>query len=475
METYLTLWANDYSAPDGEGLRAPKRRNPALRSLVLGTNFLEGLEEPGPRGQSPEQLGAALAAGRDFANSANLALAQRALRALVDPQTEQGSAGASLLFPFHESLLWFDTRKSGSSGAKWAVRKVNMRGTGITLARMLLDPPAALGADTAALAGEAVARIKETLQAPSPFAQLAERLQAAVPAEADHSLTPEQAELGAWERAEVPALEELGRRVIRHARNVVSDATASPSTRMLRLRSVLALDVAHHILCRSWEASAIPTRQRYLLLTYAPEERRNNRVRIAGEASYLAARQAITQALITTLGRRAAELAADGENLLEQFEGRSNLNEIAIEMAGVEPEDTVSFAMLAGRVYEEAKGGGYGRPVDAFRVLLESIALLTGTGAYRWLRAQPELLGAMISATGRSPMDAAEFLAALREEWSLVVGEAEAVDTDLEDALDGGVLNRNARHLERLLVASGLAQALSDQTCMVGQRLREAT
>jgi hypothetical protein len=226
---------------------------------------------------------------------------------------------------------------------------------------------------------------------------------------------------------------------------------------------------------RSWDASEIPLKQRYLLLTYAPEERRANRVRIAGEASYLGARQAITQALIATIGLRASELAADGEDLHEQFENRSKLDDIAAEMEKAEPGDSSAFSALAGRVYEEAKGGGYGRPVDAFRVLLESIALLTGTGRYRWLSAQPELLGAMISATGRDAMEAPEFLSAVRDEWNLVIGEAEAVGTDLEDALDGGVLNRNARHLERLLVASGLAQALSDQTCMVGQRLREAT
>jgi hypothetical protein len=56
-----------------------------------------------------------------------------------------------------------------------------------------------------------------------------------------------------------------------------------------------------------------------------------------------------------------------------------------------------------------------------------------------------------------------------------VVGEAEAVGTVLEDVLDGGLRNRNARHVERMLTASGLAQSLSDQTCIVGQRLRDAS
>jgi hypothetical protein len=244
----------------------------------------------------------------------------------------------------------------------------------------------------------------------------------------------------------------------------------------MQLRRILALDVAHHILRRSWDASATSPGQRYLLLTYAPEERRDNRVRIASEASYQAARQTIVQALIATIARRAAELSQDaGVCFGEQFEARSQLAEVADQMQARAPGDRAAYAPLAGRVYEETRGGGYGRPVDAFRVLLESVEMLTGTGAYRWLRADPDLLGAMIAAVGGGPMESREFLSRIRAEWGIVVGEAEAVETGLESTLDGGLLNRNARHLERLLVTSGLAQALSDQTCMVGQRLREAT
>jgi hypothetical protein len=374
------------------------------------------------------------------------------------------------MLPFHESLLWFDARKSGAAGARWAVRKVNMRGTGITLARILLDPPATLALSTEAT--NAVEGIKHALQAPSPFAALAAGLQAAVPE--DDAGRPEPAETVAWNAASAPALDTLARRIIRHAQNIMSDSSTSPPARMLKLRSILALDVAVHMLERSWEASETPSDQRYLLLNYAPEERRNNRVRVASEASYQSARQSIVQALIATVARRASELANRGAELSEQFEVRSGLDGVAEEMRLLGTANATAFGPLAGRVYEEARGGGYGRPADAFRVLLDSIQLLTGTGSWRWLRAGPELLGAMIGAAGEAPMEAPRFLTLMRTEWNLVIGEGEAIGTSIENVLDGGHLNRNARHLERLLVASGLAQSLSDQTCMVGQRLREA-
>jgi serine/threonine protein kinase len=472
METFLTLWANDYEPPVGK-LRSPKRRNAALRSLAMQTNFFEGFDGVVPGGKSAEQLGSQLASGQDFANSANLSLAQRALRSLVDPQTEQGSAGASLMLPFHESLLWFDARKSGAAG-RWAVRKVNMRGTGITLARMILAPPASAGVEAADDARVALDAVRRALTAPSPFASLAQRLAAVAPFE--EQLDPEQAENAAWRAAERPELVELVRRVARHARNISRAGAASPSLRLMQLRQILALDVAFHILSRSWQASATAPAQRYLLLTYAPEARRENRVRIASEASYQAARQTIIQALIATIAKRGAELSQEpGIDFESQFEKRSALGPVAEEMQALAPGDPAAYAPVAGRVYEEAKGGGYGRPADAFRVVLESLEMLNGTGAYRWLRAGPDLLGAMIAAVGGGPMEAPEFFTRIRDEWSIVVGEAEAVETSLESVLDGGFLNRNARHLERLLVASGLAQALSDQTCMVGQRFREAT
>jgi serine/threonine protein kinase len=473
METYLTLWANGYATPGDASLRGPKRRNGALRSLATGTNFLEGLDEPGPGGHSPAWVGDSLASGRDFANSANLALAQQALGALLDPQTEQGSAGASLMLPIHESLLWFDARKSGAGGSRWAVRKVNMRGSGITLARMLLDPTDEAGPEARENGRIASTLARDALTAPSPFATLATQLNTI--AREEIGSAPEPEERLAWDAADQPQLAELGRRVARHSRSILSHAEASPSAKLLQLRSILALDLAHHMLVRSWEVNETPADQRFLLLTYAPEPRRENRVRIASEMSYRAGRQYVVQALIATIARRAAELATQGADFQDQFESRSGLEGIAEEMARLSPDDHGAFDSLAGRAYEEARGAGYGRAVEALRVLLESLGVLRGTGSYRWLRAGPELLAGMLGAVGGGPLEMPEFLRRLRAEWDVVVGDAEAVGTSLDGILDGALLSRNARHLERLLVASGLAQALSDQTCMVGQRLREAS
>lgn len=473
MEMLLTLWANAYRPPEGRRIRGPKRRNGALRSLALGVNILEGLDDPGPSGHSPSWFGEQLASGADFGNSAHLGVAQRALRALLDPLTDQGSAGASLMLPIHESLLWFDARKSGAGGRRWAVRKVNMRGSGVTFARMLLDPAEGAGSATKDDARRAIELAAEALTAPSPFAALAERLESIAPEE--RGSEPEPAENIAWDAAERPELHELGRRIARHAKTVLGQSGPSPAARLLHLRSILALDLAHHLAVRSWETCATPPEQRFLLLSYAPEARRENRVRIASEVSYQGCRQYVVQALIATIARRATVLREHGADMHVQFEGRSGLEHIAEEMAATPPGDAQGFASLAGRAYEEAKGAGYGRSVEAFRVLLESLGLLRGTGAYRWLRAGPELLAGLVAAVADRPLEMPIFLHRLRDEWNLVIGDAESVGTALEGTLDGALLSRNARHLERTLVSSGLAQALSDQTCIVGQRLRDAS
>src|SRR5207248_2846458 len=121
---------------------------------------------------------------------------QEALQALIDGRTRQGSVGALLMQPFHESLLWYDARKSGST-VKWRVRKVNMRGTGVTLARLLLDPPSYLEPELRDLARGAVDGIRGALQAPSPYGELAVRLSAVVPEE-DEERKVEPDELEAW-------------------------------------------------------------------------------------------------------------------------------------------------------------------------------------------------------------------------------------------------------------------------------------
>ena len=141
VEFLLTLVANSYTAPSHESeLKSPKMRRFALRSLVFGRNFLEGYDEliPGTA-MSAEEYGRRLACGEEVLGSSHLDRAQVALRGLVDPSTETGAEpGQYLLMPFHESLLWYDAR---SAHRRFTVRKVRMRGTGVTLARALLDPP----------------------------------------------------------------------------------------------------------------------------------------------------------------------------------------------------------------------------------------------------------------------------------------------------------------------------------------------
>lgn len=467
METLLTLWSNGYAPPEGQP-ESPKRRNGALRALAIGENFLKGFEDQALPGLTIEEMGDRLASGHDFAGSDGLALAQDALRALIDERTLQGSAGATLMLPFHESLLWYDSRQSGAA-RPWAIRKVNMRGTGLTLGRMLLAPPTGVDETTRSDAQAAVEGIKEALQAPSPFSGLASRLQVAAPDSIERrDLEPDES--AAWEAAERPSLARLAERVVRHSAAITRRPGVAASSKLMAVRSILALDIAHHALERSWEAIGTPGAQRYLLLTYTPEVRRRNRVRIASEASYQAARQSIAQAMINTLAASAARLA-EGDGTVDwdvQFERRSGLDAIAEQLADADEPD--EFTRLAGLAFEESRGAGYSRPVDAFRVLLESVDLLIGTGQYRFLRAEPELLEALAGAVGGTPMPTGDFLARLWEEWRIVVGEGEIAGTALGETLDGSLLARNARFMEQLMVDAGLAVALSDQTCMVGQR-----
>src|SRR5262245_57447121 len=92
-ETLLMLVANGYSTPKrGASLLSPKKRQFALRSLVMGTNFLEGREgrRIGRGSYTEAAYGAELARAADFAGSENLALAKAALEGLIDPQTRRG-------------------------------------------------------------------------------------------------------------------------------------------------------------------------------------------------------------------------------------------------------------------------------------------------------------------------------------------------------------------------------------------------
>jgi hypothetical protein len=73
------------------------------------------------------------------------------------------------------------------------------------------------------------------------------------------------------------------------------------------------------------------------------------------------------------------------------------------------------------------------------------------------------------------PAPVERFLELVFREWGIVIGEAEAVGTEIGGHVEGGELRRNSRFLEGLLVNAGLAVALSDQTFMVGMRQAEVT
>lgn len=116
----------------------------------------------------------------------------------------------------------------------------------------------------------------------------------------------------------------------------------------------------------------------------------------------------------------------------------------------------------------------YSRAADGVRVLVESLELVAGPPAYRYLRPRPPLLAALVGALwDEMPMSLPDFTRRVYEEWSLLVSEHDASATDAGDYLEGADLVFNERGLEALLTEAGLALALSDQTCLVGHQREE--
>ena len=457
-------------------LKSPKRQRFAVRSLALGVNFL-GAREQGRAGDdetTPSEYGASLAAGGQIRGSAHLHLAHLTLEGLVDPDTQRGQPGAWLLRPFHESLLWYDARKPSPKSIEYSVRKVYMRGSGITLARLLADPP-----DPAAgeLGRSAVAAITEALTAASPLADISVRLESVLPAEESYTLPPplEQDEQDAWERGADPRLAGLGARLCRHAEGVMRQGGTSGPARLWQLRTVLALDLAVHVLRTAWQATDTPAADRYLLLSFGGTPRALDPVRQRSEDSYRRARIRLSEATVRTLARRMREL--DGEYVVDwasEFDKRSPLSNgggdsVSSQLAALpRPASAEDYLRLARASVESAN---YDRAEDGFRVLLESVGALVGTGSYRYLTATPDLLAALVgSLSARMPMASRDFFAAVREEWGFVVNQESAAGTALAAQLDGAGLERNARRAEKLMSDAGLALGLSDRTTMVGER-----
>lgn len=465
-ETLLTLAENGYGPPAG-GLTSPKRERFAVRSLALSENFLEERTEgrAASADMSPQRYGGLLAAGDEVRDSANLCLAKQALEGLIDPSTQSGQRGTWLLFPFHESLLWYDARRQRGRG--WGVRKVYMRGSGITLARLLADPPSPLAAEAGVAA---VAMIRDALQQQSPLARIAEHLESAVAPSPGARL--EEDEQSAWDEGGSARLAGLSERVCRHAEGVLGQGSASGPARLWQLRMILALDLALHALGAAWDATGTPAESRHLLLVFGGPPRAENRVRQRSEETYRRSRILIREATVRTLSASMEEIGAEERtpDWTEEFDSRTlrrpEMQRVVSELrAGRQP---ANYERLAREAFE---GANYDRTGDGYRVLLESVGMLSGTGAYRYLSATPDLLGAMAGALSAGmPMASDVFWQAVFDEWGLVVGAGQLGETSLAGQLDGADLARNARRAEAVLAEGGMAVALSDRTTLVGER-----
>lgn len=477
-ETLLTLAQNGYRAPAGDTpLESPKRRRFAVRSLALEENFLGG-QDSGRAGDdetTPARYGQMLAAGEQVRGSAHLNLARAALDGLVDPDTQRGQKGAWLLRPFHESLLWYDARKPNPRRPDYTVRKVYMRGSGITLARLLVDPKDPVAAT---LGKRAVQAIEQALTAPSPLATISTRLESALPS--DYSKPPplEDDEQQAWDQGGRDQLQDLAGRLCRHAEGVMLQGGASGPARMWQLRTMLALDLASHALRTAWEATGTPAAERYLLLSFGGVTRAQDPVRQRSEESYRRARIRLGEATVRTLAQQMRQLKDAGVVDWEsEFEPRSGLagagaDTVSSRLSGLSPgcaeEEYLKLARVA------AENANYSRAEAGFRVLLQSVGLLGGT-RYPYLTASTDLLAALVGAlSAQMPMPSHEFFSAVRREWGFVINQESAAGTTLSGQVDGAGLERNARRAEKLMSQAGLALDLSDRTTVVGERARRS-
>jgi hypothetical protein len=299
----------------------------------------------------------------------------------------------------------------------------------------------------------------------------ADRLESALSPADDPDPPVEDDERQAWEAGGSSRLAGLAERLCRHCEGVMRQGAASGPARLWQLRTILGLDFALHTLRIAWEIAGVPANERYLLLSFGGPARSENRVRQQSEDAYQRARIAIREATMRTLSRRMQELAEEEGPDLDwngEFEARSRLDHVAERLPLAQGAD--QFDALAREAFEDAN---YDRPGEGFRVLLESAGMLTGTGAYRYLSATPDLLSAMVGALSACmPMTSGQFWDLAFREWGLVVAADALGSTDLRGQLDGADLERNARRGEQILVDAGLALALSDRTTLVGERAR---
>ena len=350
-----------------------------------------------------------------------------------------------------------------------------MRGTGITLARMLLDPPTPKPPQ---LGRAAVAAIRDALQAASPLAEIADELQRGIPDDAPYDRPPktEDDEKESWARGADPQLRVLAERLCRHAEGVMAQGGASGPARLWQLRSVVALDIATHIARSAWDKTQTPEDEQFLLLSFGDGPRADDPVRQRSEDFYRRSRLKINAAIVATLAERMRDLREEGADWASEFDARSELGKdnvagnaaSQLRQLGPNPggEDYERIARSATEVSVYDRGAG-----DSYRRLLESVGMLVGTGAYRYLTAGTDLLAAFVGAlSAQMPMSSSEFFAAVRDEWGLVFNQEGAASTVLPNLVDGAKLERNARKAEKLMSDAGLALGLSDRTTVVGER-----
>lgn len=473
VEFLLTLAANAYVAPASEeSLRSPKVRRFALRSLVLGRNFLEGYDGliPGTS-MRIDDYGRLLARGQDVLGSSHLDHAHMALHGLIDPSTQTGvEPGQYLLMPFHEALLWYDARRTGT---RFTVRKVRMRGAGITLARALLDPPATVSSDTRALGRRAATGVQAALDQSSPLSEVARGVESLLPPEFHDEINPEEDEVRSWHLGASPAFAELSERISRHTEGIIAQEGASGPARLWQMRTILTLDLATDMLRRCWSAIGYPSEQQHLLLALPGRARRNDRVRRRSELSWANARSSINWATISTIEAVLRDLDAGGDIAWNDVLNPRTEKRLRSHVTDLYDDGLRDYRKLAQLAFENAN---YDRPVHAFRLLLETIGMSAGGTRYRYFSATPDVLSACVGAlSSEMPLESERFFDRMKEEWNIVVSPRAAIGTTLAHDLDGDELTTNIRRFERLLIESGLASGLSDRTVLVGERASRGT